>query len=137
MFAHMAWLVREWGVLADWLDGHVARLARHVAIVVVAHAALRTAALRKPNIRWPRKPLRARVRAMIGASLRRTLNAPTVYERIIRIGQAIANLEGLIANALRRLARGLTRLRPIFPRGSSIALVQCACVPPLAFADTS
>jgi hypothetical protein len=111
-----------------WLD----RIERVVLAIVMLRAA--------PRVRWikARRPFalyrlkqRGMRRAVIGCALRRSLRPKSLRRRIEALTQSI---DCLVARLLKRLARGLTRRRPILASGDwpyiEIAIV--AWAPPLS-----
>ena len=73
-------------------------------------------------------------RAVIGAAMRRALRRRDLHRRIEALSQSI---DSLVARLLKRLARGLTRRRPIIPAPPPNALPAVAAFVLMPSADTS
>jgi hypothetical protein len=122
---------------AQWVDYYVPRLARMTANLIVIQAVRRIRGVRVPK-RWGPRPDRAGyMRTVIGSRLRRALNGRNIVARMIAIGQALTDPEPHIARLARRLARGLSRRRPIRARRSADAIAQPFTPTHAALADTS
>jgi hypothetical protein len=119
---------------APFDDYHLFRLRRMVAELVVIRAARRLLHLRRRKLPASTPP--GHMRAVIGASLRRRLRARGVGARIACLREAFACIDALAARLARRLARGLTRRRPILPRASADASPHAAVLAPPFCADT-
>jgi hypothetical protein len=115
----------------------LARMAQLISYIVM----LRAAALAQPCRQRPR--WRAPVsrpgmrRSFIGAALRRRLRGRDPIERFFAILGVMRDLDALVARQAKRLARGLTRLRPMLPAFEDSAQTEVALPPDIAHADSS
>jgi len=111
------------------------RMARFVSTLVFLHVALRFRPPRPKTWRHP-VPRAGMLRAVKGGCLRRRLDGRDPVARFFAILSVMRDLDAEIARLLKRLARGLTRLRVILPERSASALAASALTPVCA-ADTS
>jgi hypothetical protein len=90
------------------------RIERIIMAIVMLRAAPHVRRMRpRKGVAEHRRKESALARAVVGASLRRSLRAKDLRQRIARLTQ---NIDTLVARLLRRLPRGLTRRRPIRTR---------------------
>ncbi len=115
------WLMWFVGFCASfWRDDaaqtrDVARVARTVALLVFLNAAARMPPPPRVNNRHGRlNPVRDR--ALAGSRLRRALQGRDWRARLLAILTVMRDLETHVAAFMRRLPRGLTRLRVIDPK---------------------
>lgn len=109
----------------------LARMARFVADLVTLRAAMRPPPrCRRP--RWRAPVVRAGLhRTFIGASLRKRLRGRDPVTRFFAILRVMRDFDTLVARQTKRLANGLTRLRPILP------MRDCACTDAVSLAAPS
>jgi len=113
------------------LDGVARRMHRLVVFSVVNQLSR----LRPTRNRHGRHK-RWTFRTFAGSRFRRLTRGKDWAHRIFAILAFIRDAKQHIARLLKRLRRGLTRLRVILPRAESCALIACAPAAPCA-ADTS
>ncbi len=127
----IAWTASGKAIPRRDLD-RVARIAHK--LIICAFVARSTGSAPTRNRHGRKKPVTLRI--LIGSRLRAATRGKTWAARLFAILALIRDAERHIARLLRRLARGLTRLRVLLPRADSCALIsapaQCA-----ARADTS
>jgi len=113
-----------------WLDQ-----IEELILNIIIRRALRRVSPSGRNRARHRRAVSLNFRTLVGSALRRALRAKELRQRIDALSQ---DIEVLIARLIKRLAHGLTRLRPIVPRrerGSLSCLVTPAHA--TALADTS
>jgi hypothetical protein len=105
-------------------------------IVMLRAAALALPCRQRPRWRAPvsRPGMR---RSFNGAALRRRLRGRDPVARFFAILCAMRDLDALVARQAKRLACGLTRLRPIVPAFEDDARGETALAPDIAHADSS
>lgn len=120
----------------------LARMVRNLVIVRAAQMAgprarRRTArSFAPPGFARRKRPARI-LRSCGGSALRRALRDRDPARRMTRIIQALRDIDQWARKLVRRLRRGLTRLRPLVMRRPPSSLV-CSLAAPAAFAaDTS
>lgn len=130
------WLVWFVGFCASfWRDDRtqardVARAARTVASLVILNAVERMPAPPRANNRHGRlNP--ARMRGVVGSNLRRALQGRDWRARLMAILTVMRDLDTHVAKLVRRLHRGMTRLRVIDPKPEAAPtpshVAMCVC----------
>jgi hypothetical protein len=128
-------------VAAWWSDGGRAParaldpLARHVGALIVLNAAARMPVLARAK-HWRGRRKHAALRTVAGAPLRRAMRGRDYPSRVIAILTVMRDAERHIARLLRRLRRGLTRLRVLLPESEAAPAPRAIALAP-ACADTS
>lgn len=122
------------------------RIARVVRNLVIARAGLMLRKRAQRRIRFDHTPagfvrvvrIESLLRALAGSELRKRLRHRDIGRRFALLVEALNTIDALARRLLRRLRRGLTRLRPILMRRPPAAPV-CAVAPApaIAFADSS
>jgi len=103
-----------------WLN--LDRIARVIACLVVSRAGAMMPSVNRPPVRdftgsgFKRRLRRTRMlRAFFGSKLRKALKHPDIARRYARLVRALLDIDALARRIVRRLKRGLSRLRPILP----------------------
>lgn len=89
----------------QWLD----IIEQLLTNIVIIRAALRVRTIAPPTYSLRRKTGAQLRRAVLGSALRRSLRARDLNQRIAALSQ---DIDALVTRPLKRLSRGLTRLRP-------------------------
>jgi len=139
------WLIWIVGVCAAWSANggcvhrrDLDRVARGLGGIVVAHTALRVRVQTFPSTRNRHGRLNpARLRALIGARLRRALQGRDWPQRLAAIVSVMRDLERHVSHLARRLRRGLTRLRIIDPRPECALRAESIFAPAICGNDSS
>jgi hypothetical protein len=136
----LAWVV---GLFAAWWSRgerigarDLDQLAHRVGRIVVVNAAARFAPPPKSRHRHGRLQ-RVRVRTILGARLRRAMRGKDAPSRLFAILTVMRDLDRVVALLLKRLPRGLTRLRAVLPLPAAAAPFTPSAPIACASADTS
>jgi len=118
-------------VAHQWLD-KVERLLINIVLIRAARRVRTIPTLKHSAHRRDETHMR---RAIIGATMRRSLRPDRLDQRIAALSQGV---QSLVTRLLKRLPRGLTRRRPVRTRPQTRAPeVAFVCVPAPQSADTS
>jgi hypothetical protein len=118
--AMLAWLAQVLLAHAPFTQRHerqrgarmsLERLARQVKLLIISRALDRLPRRRRrgPAFRGRALTPRSVIRALIGASLRRTFKRKHIGERIFALMHALIHIDDYAARIAKRLRRGLTR----------------------------
>jgi hypothetical protein len=136
----LMWVVGVWA--AWWTRGGRADaraldpLARRVGTMIMINAAARFRPPQRSRHRHGRlQPVR--LRTILGARLRRAMRGKDVPHRLVAILTLMRDLDRAVARLLKRLPRGLTRLRVLLPAPTQAPLIAAAPSIAPACADTS
>ena len=136
----LIWFAGAFAALCGAGEGADARLfdraSRNVARLVVLHALARLKL--SPRCAHRHGRLKdASFRAIAGSALRRAMRGRDGAARLFAIFAVLREIDAHVARLMRRLRKGLTRLRVILPRAETAPAPGAPAFARVAFADTS